>query len=63
MTLASMTRSMALPPPTYDQRDGKRIFLGVGSTFIEGRIFKTTILAVDPRPADPMAEFTVMPDE
>ena len=47
----------------YDQRDGKRIFLGVGSTFIEGRIFNTTILAVDPRPADPVVEFTVMPDE
>lgn len=47
----------------YDQKDGGRIFLGVGSTFIEGRIFKTTILAVEPRPSDPVVEFTVIPDE
>ena len=47
----------------YDQKDGKRFFLGVESTSIEGRIFQATILAVDPRPASPVVEFTVMPDE
>ena len=47
----------------YDRINGGRVFLGVGSTTIEGRIFKARILAVDPRPTDPVVEFTVTPDE
>ena len=47
----------------YDQNGEAREFLGVERAFIKGGIFKTQILAVDPRPADPVVEFTVMPDE
>ena len=43
--------------------DGERLFLGVERSVIKGRIFKATILAVDPRPANPVVEFSVTPEE
>ena len=46
----------------YDQRGDKRKFLGVEDTFIENRAFKMTIFAVDPRPKNPVVEFTIKPD-
>lgn len=33
------------------------------SALIEGRIFKATILAVDPRPTEPVVEFAAMSAE
>ena len=46
----------------YDQVGDKRKFLGVEDTFIENRTFKMTIYAVDPRPKNPVVEFTIKPD-
>ena len=46
----------------YDQVGDKRKFLGVEDTFIENRAFKMTIYAVDPRPKNPVIEFTIKLD-
>ena len=48
----------------YDRmQDGERFFLGVGRSVIKGRIFKAAIPAVDPRPANPVLEFSLTPEE